>query len=337
MKGGATVMAIGAAGTLLPLRALAQGTLTAGPDWEAVDALLETAAPRTTLLVAELIDGAPVELHAWNADDVNTIASTFKFWILGALALKIQDGEIGWDDEITIEEQFKSVPGGDLMYAIAGTRYTVRYLAERMMQKSDNTATDHLFGLVGREHVEAAMVAMGHSNPALNTPIINTRELVTLKYMLTTEELDAFLALSPDERRVELDTTLADVGLGWLDEMDDVTLPVEIDRVEWFATRHDLAATVAWVQEQSQKPDMLPLLEVIALETQLRFDGKLWPYVGFKGGSEPGVLTGTWLMHRTDGRQFMFSIAFYDTEQPIDTPTAVAAMEAARDAVALIS
>jgi tRNA(His) 5'-end guanylyltransferase len=59
--------------------------------------------------------------------------------------------------------------------------------------------------------------------------------------------------------------------------------------------------------------------------------------VGFKGGSEPGVLTGTWLMHRTDGRQFMFSIAFYDTEQPIDTPTAVAAMEAARDAVALIS
>jgi hypothetical protein len=324
------------AAAIAPNVAARQATPSPGPDWSAVDTLLASVAPRTTLLVSELIDGVPVEIHAWNADEIFPIGSTFKFWILGALALRVQAGEIGWEDEIAIEDRHKSVPGGDLRYAPAGTRYTVRYIAERMMQKSDNTATDHLFALVGRGQVEAAMVAMGHSDPALNSPIINTRELVTLKYLLSTDELDAYQAMTTAERLEFLETTIEQAGLDWLDDMEDVTVPVEIDRVEWFATRHDLAATVAWIQAKSEELGLLPLLEVIALETQLTFDAELWPYVGFKGGSEPGVLSGTWLMHRADGRRFVFSIGFADPQQPIDMPAAVAAMDAARDAMALI-
>jgi hypothetical protein len=38
-----------------------------------------------------------------------------------------------------------------------------------------------------------------------------------------------------------------------------------------------------------------------------------WPYVAFKGGSEPGVLILTWLLTHSDGRSFMLSIVLNDS------------------------
>lgn len=321
-------------GKWLPRTAGAQATPVASVDWSAVDALFEPVAQQTTLLAAELIDGVPETIHAFNADADFPVGSTFKFWILGALALKIQAGEMAWDDEIAIEERYKSVPGGDLRYALDGTVYTLRYLAERMMQKSDNSATDHLFYLVGRENVEAAMAAMGHSNPALNTPIFSTREMVHLKFVMPKADLDAYLAMPADERREVLVNVVEPAGQAGFEAIEDVVEPTEIFRVEWFANRNDLAATVAWMQTMSAEPGLRPLTEVIALETQLPFDAEVWPYVGFKGGSEAGVLSGTWLLHRADGRRFVYSVGFADTGAPIDMTAAVAAMEAGRDALA---
>jgi len=80
----------------------------------------------------------------------------------------------------------------------------------------------------------------------------------------------------------------------------------------------------------------MPAREVIALETQLTFDAQIWPYVGFKGGSEMGVLSGTWLMQRHDDRWFIFSSGFMNEEGEIDMPAAITAMEAVRDAMATI-
>ena len=33
-----------------------------------------------------------------------------------------------------------------------------------------------------------------------------------------------------------------------------------------------------------------------------------WPYVAFKGGSAPGVLTGSWFGERSDGARYFFSM-----------------------------
>ena len=192
------------------------------------------------------------------------------------------------------------MPSGDLRYAPDGTPFTVRYLAERMIQKSDNTATDHVFHLVGRENIEHAMGAMGHSNPSLNIPIMLTRELVLLKYGNTTAFLDAYYAKLPEERRTILENEIDKQSLAAA-LASEQTKPTEIDRVEWFATRHDLAATMAWLQAKSAEPGMRPVTEILSLETQLPFDGEVWPYVGFKGGSELGVLSGTWLLLRAKG------------------------------------
>jgi beta-lactamase class A len=307
--------------------------IPAPESWADVDKLLAAAAPNVTLLTTELLNGALNTVHAVNADAEFPVGSSFKLWILGALALKVQSGEIAWEQEIAIQERYKSVPGGDLRYAPNGTPFTVRYLAERMIQKSDNTATDHVFQLVGRENIEQAMGAMGHSNPSLNIPMMSTRELVLLKFGNTTAYLDAYFAKPPEERRAilenEIDTQDLAAALA-----AEPTVPTEIDRVEWFATRHDLAATMAWLHAKSAEPGLRPLTEILALETQLSFNGEVWPYVGFKGGSELGVLSGTWLLLRADGRRFVYSIGFKNPKAAIDMTAAVAAMEAARDALA---
>ena len=115
----------------------------------------------------------------------------------------------------------------------------------------------------------------------------------------------------------------------------DQTAPIEIDRVEWFASRQDLARTMAWLLAQSRQPGMRPVAEIPSLETPLPFDGETWPYVGYKGGSEMGVLSGTWLLERADGRHFVYSVGYRDPDAAIDMAAAAGVMEAGRDRLAL--
>jgi hypothetical protein len=47
-------------------------------------------------------------------------------------------------------------------------------------------------------------------------------------------------------------------------------------------------------------------------------DKGTWPYVGYKGGSEPGVLQLTWLLRRTDDRWFVLSMTLDDPANAAD-------------------
>jgi hypothetical protein len=40
----------------------------------------------------------------------------------------------------------------------------------------------------------------------------------------------------------------------------------------------------------------------------------VWPYVGFKGGSEPGVLNMTYLLRRDDDKWFVVTLGFNAAE-----------------------
>ncbi len=329
VAGGAAAAAMIAARTH---RAAAQDA-AASPsavDWSGVDALLAATAPNASMLAAELVDGTVEPIHALDPDLVQPVGSSFKLWILAALGAMVEAGDASWDDIVEIEERHRSVPGGDLRFAAAGTPFTIRYLAERMIQKSDNTATDHVLAFVGRENAEAAMVAIGHHDPALNTPLLATREFAMLKFAATPEQQEEYLAASVEERRRLLDDVIGVMPFEALSDLDQ-SAPIEIDRIEWFANRNDLANTMAHLLAQSRVPGLLPVTEILSLETQLTFDAAIWPYVGFKGGSEMGVLSGTWLMESADGRHFVYTVGFSDPDAALDMGAAVAAMEAGRD------
>lgn len=303
------------------------------PSWAEIDEMLAAIPSTTALLAAELIDGAMEPVHAFNADEFLPIGSTFKLWILGALSRQVEAGTLDWNQIVEIEDQYRSVPGGDLRYVEAGTQFTLRYLAERMIQKSDNTATDHMLFLAGRENVEQVITDMGHSDPVRNIPMLSTREFSMMKFAYPTDKFDAYIEADVEERRQILADEVAEMPYELLVDIDQ-TAPLEIDRIEWFATREDLARTMFWLLAESQKTGLRPVAEIMALETQLPFDGETWPYVGFKGGSELGVLSGTWLLERSDGRHFCYSVGFRNPDSGIDMAAAVDVMVAGRDRLA---
>lgn len=331
--GGAAIAAsLTGMGALRANSAHAQATPVAA-DWDAFNEQVAAVAPLTTVLVAEFVGDEIVPIYASNADAVFPVGSSFKFWILGALATQVDAGTLTWEQPVEIQEQYISVPSGDLRYSKPGTIYTMRYLAERMIQKSDNTATDHLLFLAGRENVEQMMATMGVSDLTPNIPLISTRELAMMKFAYSTEDLDAYYAAPVEERRRILAEVIDVIPYSALADLEQ-DAPIELDRVEWFATREDLARTVQWLNATGANPALRPVREVLALETPVSFDGEVWPYVGYKGGSEFGMLSTTWLLDRADGRTFCYSLGFKNPDGPVNPVDALPSIAVGRDLLA---
>lgn len=76
------------------------------------------------------------------AEDQAPLGSAFKLWVLAAVVEAVDGGAIGWDDTVLVRDELDSIPSGITQDDPAGTELTVRELAERMIEISDNTATD---------------------------------------------------------------------------------------------------------------------------------------------------------------------------------------------------
>jgi hypothetical protein len=325
--------AVAAAGMTARFAAARQASPVASADWEVFGAQFSAVAPQTAVLAAEIVGGEIEPIYSQNPDLVLAVGSSFKLWILGALARQVEAGTLDWEQPLTIEDKYRSVPGGDMRYVKAGTVFSMRYVAEKMMQHSDNTATDHLLFLAGRENVEAQMTEVGVADPARNIPMFATREMVMLKFASTPEAVDTYFAADVAERRRILAEEIAAIPYEALADLDQ-TAPLEIDRIEWFASRNDLASTMRWLNATREVESLRQVREIMSLDTPIAFDGETWPYIGYKGGSEMGVLSATWLLDRADGRTFVYTAGFNDSTAAIDMPAAVAALEAGRDLLA---
>ena len=162
--------------------------------------------------------------------------------------------------------------------------------------------------------------------------MLTTRELFALKLAAPAALREAFAAASTAERRRLLPRidalvpTLAS-GNGW-------TAPRSIDTLEWFASPADLAHAIAALVAEARDPALRPVRAILAINPGVQVDRKQWSYVGFKGGSEPGVLSMTWYLEREDGRAFVLSIVVNDTRHDID---AAAAVNVAESAIALLA
>ena len=129
-----------------------------------------------SMLAAEVVGNECVPIHAVETDRPVPLGSAFKLYVLGAVADAVAAGDLAWTDQIVITDELKSVPSGILQDREDGSTTTVREAAELMISISDNTATDLLINLLGRERVEQAQAIYGHSQPELNIPFLTTRE-----------------------------------------------------------------------------------------------------------------------------------------------------------------
>jgi len=275
--------------------------------------MMSALAPRTSLLVAEVTKGACKPVFSIAPGDELAIGSTMKLYVLLGLADKVIAGKAKWEDELAVRDDWKSLPSGVTQDDAAGTKLSLQTLAERMISISDNSATDHLLYYLGRKQVEAAVRAAKHSKPALDTPFASTREFFDLKLESSQDERDAYVKMSEAKRRDHLDKTLAQ-KMPALDKANDWKTARAVDKIEWFASGNDLCNVMATLWQRGQNPKAKVLLDVLSKNPGLPIDKAQFPYIGFKGGSEPGVISMTYLLKRADDKLFVVSSSFNAAE-----------------------
>jgi beta-lactamase class A len=258
------------------------------------------------------------------------VGSIFKLYVLGAVVQAIDDGRLAWETELTIDEEVRSLPTGELQELPDGATVTVQDAAAGMISISDNTAADLLVRAVGRDAVLQAFIDFGHHDPALNDPLLTTREFFWLGWG-NPELGERWAAAGADERRALLEEVPA--GLPDAENLD-WSVPAWSSEVDWFATPDDLANTHFALQELARTEAGAPIRDILAMNPGATFDGQ-WTYVGFKGGSAIGVLAGAWYLERNGSPPIVITLAAR-SEDPAEVADAEALFWYANDAAQLV-
>lgn len=290
--------------------------------WDALDEKL-AALPGTANFHAARLnpDGSLTTVHTFNPGARLATGSTFKLYVLGALAQKVQRGEATWDQLLAIRDDWKSLPSGVMQNDEAGTEHPLSEYALKMISISDNTATDHLIHFLGREPIEAFM-ATTNADPARSTPFLTTRDMFAMKLGDDQTLAGRYIAADTAARRAmlaeggEVATAVPSMiaAAVW-------TAPLHIDTIEWFATAEECCRVIAAVDALAKSPGNAPAGAAIRANPGIGFDRAVWKSIAFKGGSERGVMNLTWLVDRADGARFALSIGWNDpkTEVAHDT------------------
>jgi beta-lactamase class A len=275
---------------------------------------------RHAFLFAELTDKGPVPLYASGAKERFAIGSSFKLFILGALIDEVNKGKRRSEDVMLLRRHLIGPPSSELARWPVGSPATLHTYALKMMSISDNTATDHLIYLLGRRRIEAQMKVMGHTDPAVNRPLLSTREMVLLRDRKALGRADKWRKLDEAGRRKFLQTEFA--GLHDYEAVDFD--PAALDVAEWYATPLDMAHALDWIRRHTGPADAgRPLLHVLSVNTVLKFDRKTWPVVVGKGGSEDQLVCGNWLLKHKNGKWYTFHVYFNTDKDKLEPKAAI--------------
>jgi hypothetical protein len=305
-------------------------------SWDEVKAGLGAVAPQVGFLAARITAGKCVPISALEPKKPLALGSAFKLYLLDALAGQIAAGKHTWDDAIVIDDARKSLPSGDLRMEPAGKVFTVRQMAEQMISASDNTAADHLLAFVGRTAVEDDVKTSGHSAPSRMVPFLSTRDVFALKLVASSDELAAYARADVPHKRKLLETYEArDLSRVPLDD-NGWSKPRMIDSIEWFASPEDLCKVMASLKRYADVSATAPVAAILSMNPGMQDETGAYDYIGFKGGSEPGVTNLTWLLRRKSdargaGSWLFLTVGFNNPSDGVDDAKAMPAAMAARD------
>lgn len=262
--------------------------------------------------VYHLTQGGPRLIKGRSIDTPFAIGSTFKLYVLAALARQVKEGKRNWTDVVPVSG--KSFPGGTVHTLPDGAPVTVHTLASLMIAISDNTATDILVRLVGQKDLAREVRLAGHGKPDAMAPMMTTAQLFALKRS-GPQAAAGYAAADPAERA----RILAALDLSAIATADPGQVfghgPVAIDTVEWFASPADLAG----VMDDLRRLDSSEALAILAINPAMdATTAGNWRQVGYKGGSEDGVISMTWLLQNKDGAWFAVTGSWNDIKASVD-------------------
>ena len=249
--------------------------------------------------IARLGDGPPQPIAGYNTDRPFAIGSAFKLVILAELVRATNAGERHWTDEVTLGGY--QIPGGAYFLSAPGTKVTLRELAAKMISVSDNSATDILIHTLGRERIEAMLPVVGIANPGGMRPFLTALEMFKLKGIRYGEPGRQWLAADEAGRRAMLPALDAEPILAIDQGLFRDGKPVMID-IEWYATPADMVRVMDWLRRNSESGPGAEARAIMAINPGIAPSAATkYAYVGYKGGSEPGVIEMTLLLRGKDG------------------------------------
>lgn len=289
----------------------------AANSFEDIIAEMKNLPGQTALNVVKLNDKDVQVLAAHNADKPLAIGSTFKLYILSELVRSISAGERKWSDVVELTNF--SLPSGKMQDWDKNSPVTLHTLATMMISISDNTATDQLLTTLGREKVEKMLSVTGNSNPNLTIPFLNTFEMFKLKGVQNPKIAEVYLAKDVKGKRTMLDNEIAKLTAENIEFNDFLVNPTYISQIEWFASTNDLARLMNWLRLNTTKSPADKARGVMTTNKGLPLPvASQWNYVGFKGGSETGVVSGTFLLQSKKGDWFVISGSWNDEKSSVD-------------------
>ncbi len=267
---------------------------------------------------ARLGSGAPQLLAAEQPDRAFAIGSAFKLIILAELVRATNAGERKWDELVTLDGS--ELPGGGYMLKPKGTQVSLRELATQMISASDNSATDILLETLGRAKVEAMLPVVGVADPARNRPFLSTLELFKLKGIEANGLAGRYLAADEAGRRAILDGEVAGLpGLMIRPTLFRDGKPVRIDTLEWFLSPADLVRVMDWLRRNTENPKGADARAILSKNPGITPPAAAkWQWVGYKGGSEPGVMNMTLLLQARSGDWYVLTGSWNDPAQAVN-------------------
>ena len=291
---------------------LLTGFEAAGETVSEVLAAVDALPGRQGVLIQKLEAGNQPPIAALDPDGRYAIASAFKLYILAELDRAVQAGERKWSDVVTLGP--KSHPSGISQNWPDGSPTTLHTLATLMISISDNSATDTLIRVIGQDRLAAMVRAAGHHRPDDLRPFLMTRQASALKMPVHADLRTRFLSAGPTERERLLAEFDKDLTLDSLDSRLLTSKPNFIDQLEWFATPRDMVSLLAYLNSNAG-PETLAIL---AINPGIGQDAsRKWSYFGYKGGSEPGVLSYNFLLRSKAGDSYAISVNWNNAEQSL--------------------
>ncbi|NEO82929.1 MAG: serine hydrolase [Spirulina sp. SIO3F2] len=228
--------------------------------------------------VSLLIQQADQVVAEYQSDRSLAVGSAFKLAVLAAVQQQVEQENLAWEQVVTLNPDWKSLPSGMLQSWPDDSPLTVQTLTTLMISLSDNTATDALMDLVG----QAALQPFAGQNQ----PFLTTQQAFKLKNPENVDLLEQY-------RQGEWEAVLPALRDRNLPTVELFGADAVSQDVEWFFSAQDLCALMAQVQD-------VPLMQVnpgLANPQQ-------WSDIAFKGGSEPGVLNFTTTLRNQAGQHY---------------------------------
>lgn len=262
----------------------------------------ETLSTEPSLLVGRI--GANNQCTATtdrNANVVRATGSVFKLWVMAGIAEAVKAGDVTPEQLVPLVASELALAGGINIEPL-NTLFPVSDLAELMLGNSDNTATDLLHELAGRDIQEQAIIDTGVADPTQLTPFLSINEQFHLFFSIPLLDAQNYVSGTEEFQRTFLNDTIVPLGPVTATPIFNESLLID---GSWRASPMDICAAFASLRNLPSGSDALTLADRALGSSSAQPNVRQhWDRVWYKGGSlESGVngllvLVHAWMLER---------------------------------------